>query len=819
MSFRDNSTMSLLWEDLRFGFRILRKSPGFTAAAVATLALSIGVTSAVFSIINAVMLRPLPYPESRQLMVMWGTDKRPLSPDRASVSDSARNKTMVGSDVPERWRELTQSFDSIAVYRGWSFNVTVGNEPARVRSGLVSADFFTCLQVAPALGRTFAASEMEPGNDQVVVLGNSFWRRHFGSDPNVIGQTVQLDGVLHTVIGVMPESFRTILPFIHPDVDLWAPISREYRDKRRWSIVTALGRLKPAITQQQAQSEMEAISKQLEPEGRKFQDHGVNLVRLDREVVSDSRQGLLIAFGAVGCVLLIACANLAGLLLSHTLEREKEIGIRMALGATRGRILRQLLTECLLLSVIGGVAGLVLSTWLARAIVSMQPADIPRLDQVSIDTSVLLFGFGLSALTGILFGLLPALQFSRASVVGTLKKSSRQSRRRRLPLTPQNLLLVVEVALTAMLLIGTGLLLRSFASLKSVDPGFETEGLLAMIVPLSVTSYSSPKQQAEFARELLERAQAIPSVESAAVSNSLPMQNVYMFGMHLQIEGRQLPDDTAVIVRAISGDYFRTLRIPVLRGRDLSLADEGKEDIAIVNRETAERFWPGSDPIGMRMVLEKGKPRTIIGVVGNVKSSSLDAGPETEVYLPFAEEPARYVGLVLRSSGDLKLLAATVRAVVSGIDPNQPVTEVATMREMIEEFFGRPRFNFMLFGSFAALALTLSIVGIYAVVSHSVTGRTHEIGIRMALGAQRRNVLLLFMADGAFVAVAGIALGLMGASATARLLATMLFGIPPEDGVTFAAVSIVFLVVCLAASYFPARRAMKVDPIVALRHE
>jgi putative ABC transport system permease protein len=810
---------SLLWEDLRFGLRILAKSPRFTSAAVATLALGIGATTAVFSIINAVMLRPLPYHEPQRLVVMWGTDKRPIPPDSPPPPDNVRNKTMVSSDLAERWHELSQSFDHIAWYRGWSFNATVGGNPERVQSGLASAEFFECLNVSTVLGRTFAASEIEPGTDQVVVLGNSFWRGHFGSDQDVVGQTIQLDGVPHTVIGVLAEDFRLILPHIQPEVDLWAPISREYRGKRHWSIVTVVGRLKSRVSQEQAQSEMEAISKQMESQGRRFQDRGVNLVRLDREMVSGSKQGLMIVFGGVGCVLLIACANIAGLLLAHTLEREKEIGIRTALGATRGRILRQLLTECLLLSAIGGAAGVVLSTWLARAIVFMQPSDIPRLDSVSTDMSVLLFGFGLSLLTGILFGLLPALRFSRASVVGTLKMSSRQSRRGGLSLAPRNLLLVVEVALTVMLLSSTGLLVRSFASLKSVDPGFRPEGLIVMVVPLSETSYAGPRQQAEFARELLERAQSIPSVESAAVSNSLPLQNTYIVLTHLQIEGRQLTDDTIASTRAVSGDYFSTMQIPLLRGRAFSPADEGLNNVAIINRETAERFWPGSDPIGMRVVLEKAQPRTIVGVVGDVKSSGLDAGPETELYLPFVEQPARYVGLVLRSSGDHQLLVGAIRAVVRQIDANQPITQVATMQEMIEEYFDRPRFNFTLFGSFAALALTLSVVGIYAVVSHAVVRRTHEIGIRMALGAQRRDVLIIFMRDGAFMAAAGIVLGLIGASATTWLLATMLFGIPPQDGVTFAAVSIVLLLVYLAATYFPARRAMKVDPMVALRQE
>jgi len=370
-----------------------------------------------------------------------------------------------------------------------------------------------------------------------------------------------------------------------------------------------------------------------------------------------------------------------------------------------------------------------------------------------------------------------------------------------------------------MLLVGTGLLVRSFASLRKVDPGFKPERLLTMVVPLSDASYSTPAQQAEFANRLLDRVQAIPSVESAAVSNSLPMQNTFILTMPLQIEGSQLPPDTSVAVRAVSNDYFRTMQIPLLRGRDFAAADVGHKNVAIINREMAERFWPGSDPVGMRIVLDKSEPRTIIGVVRDVKSTSLDTDPETELYLPFAEQPASSVGLALRTSDDPQLLVSNIKTAVREIDPNQPISEVATMQKMMDQNFERPRFNFMLFGSFAVLALILSMVGIYAVVSHSVARRTHEVGIRMALGAQRRSVLFLFMRDGAFIAIAGIALGLIGTAATVRLLANMLFGIPPQDAVTFVAVSIALLVVCLAATYFPARRATKVDPLIALRYE
>ena len=820
MNSKSSGKIWLIWEDIRFGLRIFRNSPGFTAAAVATLALSIGATSAVFSIVNAVMLKPLPYPEPHRLLVMWGADKRAFSPGLTPVSDEARNKTMVRSDVAERWQDLSKSLDSMAWYKDWSFNATARGEPERVSAGFVSADFFGCLKALPVLGRTFVASDMGPGKDRVVVLGNAYWRRRFGADPQIVGQSIQLNGESHTVIGVLGQDFRALLPFIRPNEDLWVPVSRDYQGNRRWSTVTVFGRLKSGISQQQAQFEMNAISERLEAEGRKFQGRGVNLVRLDREVGSGSRLGLMIMFGAVACVLLIACANIAGLLLSRTQEREKEVGVRLALGATRGRILRQLLTESLLLSVIGGVAGTVLSVWIARAVVSLQPADIPRLDEVSADTRVLLFALGLTALTGILFGLLPAIQFSRASVVVALKQCSRLARRGTFLLQPRRVLLVGEVALALVLLVATGLLVRTFALLKSVNTGLETQGLLTLIVPLSETAhYGSSKQQAGFARDLLDRVRAIPGVESAAVSNSIPMQDRYVLGMRLQIDGRLLPEDTTVFVRAISPGYFTTMGIQVLKGRVLSLTDEGKENVVVINSEMAERFWPGTNPIGTNIILEDSKARTIIGVVANVKSTALDTPAESEVYLPFAEEPCADMGLALRSSGDLRTLAAAVRSAVRDIDPNQPISDVASMREMIDEFLARPRFNFELMGSFGALALLLSIIGIYTLVSRSVMDQTHEIGIRLALGARPGKVLLMFMREGAFLGLAGIALGLVGASVSTRLLAALLFGIPPEDHVTFAVLAAVLLVVCLSATYFPARQALKIDPTVALRHE
>jgi putative ABC transport system permease protein len=816
--------MVAITSDLRFGCRILRRGPGLTAAAMATLALGIGAISAVFSIINTVMLRPLPYADPQRLVVMWGTDNRPLDSLMQPVSRQLqRNKTMVISIVPERWRQLSRSFEHIAWFRPWMFALTGGGEPERVFSGLVSADFFACLRVSPAMGRTFLASEIAPGNDHVVVLGSGLWRRRFAADPRILGKSIVLDGVPHTVIGVMPD-FQVILPYMSPAVDVWAPVSREYGPDRRWSVVTAVGRLRQDVSLAQAQAEMDAVAKRLETEGRAFKEHGVNLVRLDREIVSQVRPALLILLGAVGCVLLIACANLAGLMLARTTARQREIGIRTVLGAGRGRLVRQLLTESVLLAAIGGALGLALSTWIARAIAVLHPGGIPRLDQVRPDAAVFAFGFAVSVAAGILFGLLPALQFSRANVNEVIKPSGPLGSPGNRLLAPRSLLVVAEIGLALVLLIGAGLLLRSFTLLKAVDPGFNTERLLTMTIPLPQAVYRAPQQQAAFAEQLLERVRTIPSVQSAAVSNSLPMASGFTVGAGVEIEGRQLPpSDASVFVRAVSRGYFRTMGIALLKGRDFTEADQGRSDTVIINQAAARHYWPGSndsrEPIGRQIYLDKGKPRTIIGVAADVKNFGLDADAGQEIYILFDDMPTVYVGLAVRTMGHPGAVAAAVRAVVHGLDRNQTVESVASMREILDRFVARPRFDLVLLGSFAALALVLALVGIYGVVSYSVTQRTHEIGVRMALGAERWTVLRMVVGHAAILAGAGIAVGLLGSYAATRVLQSFLFGVAPHDGATFAAVSVLLLSVCLAASYVPARRAARMDPLEALRYE
>lgn len=813
--------MTALLEDLRFGWRMLFKSPGVTTAAVVTLALGVGATSAVFSIVNAVLLRPLPYRHPERLVVMWGSDHQPVGSVAAPVASTLlRSKTTMRSDIPERWDALSRSFEQIAWYRGWSYSLTGSGEPERVRTGLVSAGFFDCLSVSPVMGRSFRASEATRGNDMLALLSGSLWRRQFGADPQILGKNIVLDGLPYTVIGIMPESFQAIVPYLFSSVDVWVPISRGFQDKRRWAGVTVLGRMKPGVALPRAQAEMDAICKRLEDEGRPFRGTGVSLVRLDREMASGVRGALGILFAAVGCILLIGCANLAGLMLARTIARRREIAMRMVLGAGRWRLVRQLITECVLIASIGGSLGLLLSIVVARGIVLLHPGGIPRLDQVSFDAGVFLFSFAVSVLAGMLFGLLPALQSSRGNVSDAIKESGPHGGRANGVLAPRNLLVVAEIGLATVLLIGAGLLLRSFALLKAVNPGFQPERLLTMTIPLPPALYRAGFQQAEFAERLLERVRSIPSVQSATVSNSLPMASNFGVSATIEIEGRRLSESqSTVALRAVTSGYLRTMGILLMQGREFREADEGRGDVVILNQTTARRLWPGDENLlGRQLSFEEGRRRAVIGVVADVKNSRLDSDTEAEIYVPFVEQPTVYIGLAVRTVGARGDAASAIRGVVRSIDPNQVVVNCSSMRGILDEGVALPRFNLVLIGSFSVLALVLAAVGTYGVVSYSATQRTHEIGLRMALGAERPQVVRMIVSHGAVLAAAGTALGLLASLVVTRVLGSFLFGITPHDTVTFAAVSAMLVAVCLAASYIPARRAARVDPMVALRH-
>ena len=803
-----------LRQDLLHACRLIRRYPASSIAAIAILALSIGATTAIFSAVNAVMLRPLPYAEPHRLVVMWGTDRRRLdSLSQRSADLLPRNRMLANTIHAERWLALSRSFDKIGWYRSWSFTLTGLGEPERIPSALVSADFFACLGIPTMLGRTFVQAEISPGSDTVVVLSERLWRSRFQSDRQVIGKTIVLDGVTRTIIGVMPRDFRPIAPYIASDTDIYAPISQDFRG-RNWSIVTVIARLKSGVWLVQAQAEMDAIAKGLESEGRLFQGRGVNLVPLERETGYRERPALLIFLGAAGCVLLLACANLAGLTLSRMGARGREIALRTALGAGRSRVARQLLTESLLIAFAGGALGLLLSQLIARTFVSLSPVRIQRLDEVQADATVFLFVLAASGLAGVLIGLWPAIWYSCPDANGVLKGGgSREGR-----LISRRLLVAGQVALASLLLIGTGLLLRSFALLKAVDPGFAPERLLTVNIRLPESEYGTPQQQASFATNLAERVCLIPSVRSAAVSNSLPLSFYFTVSARIQIEGRQIPEaESGIYLRAVSPGYFRTMGIPLVRGRDFVESDQGRFDAVIVNQTAANHFWPGEDPLGRRILGDK--PRTVVGVVADIKDEGPARAAAREMYLPFAEQPAPYLGLAVRTSGDPRQAVAGIRAVVRSMDPNQPIDNPSTMQDALDQQVAQPRFNLLLIGTFAALALVLATIGIYGVVSTSAAQRTREIGIRVALGAESRKVMRMFLAEGALLAAAGLAAGVAVSLGATRVLRSYLFEVSPHDGLTYAAVSVVLFAVCLLATYVPARRAARSDPMSALRHE
>ncbi len=770
------------------------------------MALGIASTSAIFSIVNAVVLRPLPYAEPGQLVVLW------------RVEDTHHEKVIVRTDLAERWRGLSTSFDRIGWYTAWMFSLAGRGEPQRIATALVSADLFGCLRVAPAQGRSFLESDMSPGNNHVTIISDGLWRRVFASDAQIVGKTIRLDGEPHTIIGVMPVGFRMLLPNLLPDTELWLPISRGYRPRRTWLVATVIGRLKRRVSMARAASEMDAISGHLVQEGGPSGGGGVALTHLDREVTARFRSALIIALGAVLCVLLVACVNLAGMFLVWTSARAREIAVRGMLGASRARLIRQLITESISVSVCGGALGMIFSIWIARAIVLLHPEGIPRLDEVRPDALVVLFGFGITGAVGVVSGLVPALRLSRIDVSEVLREGRFGWGRARGLIAPRRLLVVSQVALTLVLLVGAGLLIRSLALLRAIDPGFKSDGLLTMTVPLPQALYGERSRQVAFSRQLLQRVRMIPAVQSAAISNSLPMATVFSLTADIQVEGRRLQEsDSRVYLRAVTGAYFQTMRIAQLRGRSFAESDEGRSDVAVVNQAAARHYWPTEDPVGRRLSVEDGIVRTVIGVVADTTDHQLDLPADREVYVPFCEEPTRFLGLVLRTSGDARAAAAGARAAVLGIDRDQPVQSILTMREVIAKFLVGPRFNSALLGSFSALALLLAVIGVYGVVAYAVKQQAREIAIRMALGAPREGVLWMVLADGARLAVAGAMVGLSLAFVATRWLRTLLFGISPLDLPTFLISTAVLLAGCLSASYLPARRATRIDPMSVLR--
>jgi predicted permease len=800
-----------LLQDTRYGARMLRKSPGLTSVAVLSLALGIGAISTIFSFVNGIMLRPLPYQEPERLVLL---DETAFKQGVASMGVSFPNFV--------DWREQNQAFEDIAVYQPGGFAIAGGAEPEQLKGAFVSQGLFEILGIAPILGRTFTADEDQPDHDQVVILSYGLWQRRFGADPNILGQTLLLNNRSRTVIGVMPKGFQ------FPEVaEAWGPLALNTKIYTRTDHgLESIARLKPGVTLEFAQAEMISIAANIEQQNPVTNEGlSVSLISLRAGLVGDYKKALLILLGVVGFVLLIACVNVANLLLARATARQKEIAIRAALGANRRRIFRQLLTESLLLGLISGALGLVLALWGMELLLSAIPIDIPFWMKFDLDGRVLGFTAACSLLTGFVFGTVPALEASNPDLNETLKEGGRSSAgggRHRL----RSLLVVAEIALSLVLLVGAGLMMRSFISLQNVNAGIKPEGVLTMYIALPGAKYRGPEKRIAFFSQLLERVRAIPGVQSAGTNSGLPLSG-NNWGRSLTVEGRQVlsvGEAPSINHCVITPNYFGAMGIPILKGRDFDERDtRDATKVTIIDERLAREYWPDDDPLGKRIRFgppEDNEPwHTIVGVVREVKHDRLDASTRKSVYLPFPQRTISGMSLAIRTGGRPESLISAVRGQVRELDPDLPVTRVMPMTEIVARSVWQPRLYTALFGVFAAVALILATVGIYGVMSYAVTQRTREIGLRMALGAQRQDVLKLVVGHGVVITAIGVGAGLAAAVALTRLMSSLLFGVTATDPITFAAVSVLLAGVALAACFVPARRAAKVDPMVALRYE
>lgn len=803
--------MESLLKDVRYGLRSLMKHPGFTAIAVITLALGIGANSAMFSTVNAVLLRPLAYPEADRIVVLEGINPAAgITQSNMSIPDFAD------------WHDQNQVFEQLAGFVSGGSLLTSGDETERVRGTGVTADFFPLFRTAPMSGRTLQAADMEHDGAPVVVLSFALWQRRFGGDPKIIGSSVTLSGKSMTIVGVMPAGFD------YPtQSELWVPYpfdaAAERRDNRFFSVVA---RLKPGVPIAQAKAELDTINQRL-AQAYVETNSGwtVQVTGLQERMVGSMRKSLLLLLGAVAFVLLIACANVANLLLARATGRQKEIALRVALGASRFRVIRQLLTESLLLSVIGGVIGLMLSSWLARLLISISPANTPRFNEIEPDARVFAFTLGLTVLTGIIFGLVPALQSSRVDLNTGLKEGGRTgsagSRHNRV----RSLMMVAEIAISFILLVGAGLLIKSFVRLRDVSPGFTPDKVLTMRVSLLPDKYAEGEPRTQLLRQMLERLKNLPGVQSTGAVLSLPLGgDTFNVGRSYIREGRPATPEESVNAAylAATPEYFQTLQIPLIAGRAFNDRDnEQAPKVLIVNETMARQLWPGESPLGRRVTIWRDEKfaREIVGVVGDTRAS-LDTEAGLQMYVPYAQDSGwGSLSLVVRTSGDPLNTTAAARIEIRSLDKGIPVYNVKTMNDVLAVSVGQQRLSMLLFSSFAAVALLLAMIGIYGVTAYHVSQRTQEIGIRLALGAQVSDVMKLILKSGMALAAVGVGLGLAGAFALTRLMTSLLFGVTPTDAVTFAGVAGCLLVTALVACYIPARRATKVDPLVALRYE
>jgi predicted permease len=803
--------METLFKDIRYGIRSLLKRPGFTAIAVITLALGIGANSTIFSFLNAILLRPLPYREPERLVLLDET-----APKQGIPSFAVSYPNFVD------WRAQNHVFEDIASYQRDSYTLVGGGEPEQISGARISQGLFEILHVKPRLGRTFTRDEDRPDQDLVVILGHGLWQRRFGSDRDVIGQTISVNGRSRTIIAVMPPDFR------FPNVaDLWVPMALdEKRYTRTDHGLSAIARLKPNVKLEQAQAEMNTIARRIEEQNPVTNEGlGVNVFGLHERLTGDYRRALLLLLGVVGFVLLIACANVANLMLARASVRYKELALRAALGASRLRIVRQLLTESVLLSLLGGALGLVLAVWGRELLLAAIPEEMPFWMKFTLDGRIVGFTMGISLLTALVFGVAPALQASKPNLNEALKEGGRGGATGGARHCLRSLLVIAEVALSLVLLVGAGLMMRSFMRLEHVASGLNPENVLTMDVSLPRARYPEPGKQSAFFQQLVVGVSTLPGVQAAAAISDLPLRSAW--GRSLTVEGRPvLSVGEAPMINhcVITPNYFRALGIPLMMGRDFTEADvAGATRVTIVDERLAHEYWPNESPLGKRIRFgppENNEPwHTIVGVVGSVRHESLERFTRKGVYVPYRQIPVGGMTLVVRATSHPEGLAAAVRRQVLELDNQLPVSNVMTMEGVIARSVWQSRFYTILFGVFATVALVLASVGIYGVMSYAITQRTHEIGIRMALGARRLDILKLTVRQGMTLALAGVAVGLCAAYGLTRLLANLLFGISATDPETYAFIALLLVSVALLACYIPARRATKVDPLVALRYE
>jgi putative ABC transport system permease protein len=809
--------MQTLLQDIRYAIRTMASNRAFTAVAVLVLALGIAANAVIFSVVNAVLLRALPFPDADRIVMVFESDLQRHTEDAIAAANFVD------------WRDQNQVFESIATYREENFNLTGADRPERVSGVISTAGLFPALAVKPILGRVFQTDDENHGSGRVAVISRSLWERRFGADANILGQKLIANGEPLTVIGVMPGEFT-----FPEQAELWIPPKQVVPEhvlrpninmatNRDSNYLSAVARVKPGISLAQAKADMDSVAARMaEQNPNNNMGRGAKLVPLREHEVGDIRATLLVLFGAVGFVLLIACANVANLLLARATTRQKEIAIRTALGASRSRLIRQLLTESVVLSIAGGGLGLLVAMWGIHSTVAILPASVYGAKDIGIDGMVLAFVLVVSLTTGLVFGLVPAMQATKSDLNESLKEGGRGgtagARRNR----ARGLLVVSEIALSLVLLIGAGLMIRSFIRLEQVNPGFNARNVLTMRLSLPSAQYSDVRKRASFFQQVIERIQSMPGVQSAAAISRLPLTPGNS-GRGLTIEGFQ--NDASgngpnADYRVISPDYFKTMGISLIKGRVFTDRDNTEaSDAAIINKTMAGRYWPGEDPLGKRMRIDNDPTMQVVGVVEDVKHFGLDSQARPEFYVPYEKDPWPFMTVVVRGSSDPKSLAGAMRSEVWAVDGDLPVPDIKTIEQLLSDSVARRRFNMLLLAVFGGVALVLAAVGIYGVMSYSVTQRSHEIGIRMALGAKQSDVLKLVVGQGMTLALIGVGIGLAAAFALTRVMTSLLFAVGATDPLTFVVISVVLTGVALGACFVPARRATRVDPMIALRYE